>query len=1036
MPGDHRLRWLTALLFLLALYLRTSGLSHDLDTGAEYHPDTLKQMMATKMFLNGHYYFVIGNPDYDGYPLFNSHLVEYLWRAYEFARGAVLAVVGAEPTPAEPSYIPLLWLTRTLNAVLSSLAVVVVLLAGVETFGLAVGIIAALLLAFSPADVTMAHYAMGDSTAAFLATCALFFAFRVFRRGALWDYVWGGFFAAAAFSAKYHAGLSLLPILLAHVFRFAGGRELLSRRSIGRIALLACSALGGLLVTSPALLVYPERAFKDILHFLEYTSDFGMSDAEREMGLPQRFLLSMSRNLPVFYNGLGPVAAFAALASLGVRFRHKAIWVAAVAPLFYLLVALTLKPISPPFYITVVTPALFLSAACALAWPLEWRRARPIGALVSSLLSLAAVLYVADYARRELFFFRQTDTRRSAQAWAEDSIPPIFSADSCRYSITTERWEKPEGTPAPAFHALAGEDVRQPPGTSLLAAFAPETGSDSLYRFGRLGNFSDHARNKEIRFFLEPNALISSNYSLPAWQTIPANRGGTVVYLDAPDFCRTPRAFELDAEDSVDRVLATTNTLRELVIALRSGFLPAEGLLEVGGRRTPIRLQHRETRLLRIPDPRPVRRVSDAMQFYRFRFRTTFGRIRATLLTRPEEITAAAFNAGDFQEAFRVAESIPADRHNLSVDALRLITGLLSGALTPEQAATEAAARPDGFPSALAPRDLMARFGISREYLDALPYLSFDTRRSASNRLLPIADPPPPAKSPPLPPIESDELGSNWVQGASIMLEPGCYALTAGIMGKPRKTTLELLDPLGTVLPQRPGPDITPQGGVRSSLVVIPFEITADMREVCLRLVADGHDPLEVNEFRVNADPVATVNATLALLHSLLAAGTSARPAEPDSGRSRHGELRSCRVVFPGVANLTGYRIGPNPARQGEPLHVALYWEPVRLSEQFYNMAVWVHFIDAAGRRAPFPMDREFARDLCFSAGDDALNPRPLTAIVPRDLPPGTYQVAAGLYTPMTRKSIVPASSDLPRHRKGVVLGEVTIEPAADSGQE
>ena len=79
-PSTWRSKWWTVSALLLLVFigfgLRYWGLSHDLNEGYVYHPDTPKQISAIQEYLEGQYYSPKGNLNYDGYPFFNSRLME------------------------------------------------------------------------------------------------------------------------------------------------------------------------------------------------------------------------------------------------------------------------------------------------------------------------------------------------------------------------------------------------------------------------------------------------------------------------------------------------------------------------------------------------------------------------------------------------------------------------------------------------------------------------------------------------------------------------------------------------------------------------------------------------------------------------------------------------------------------------------------------------------------------------------------------------------------------------------------------------
>ncbi len=94
---------------------------------------------------------------------------------------------------------------------------------------------------------------------------------------------------------------------------------------------------------------------------------------------------------------------------------------------------------------------------------------------------------------------------------------------------------------------------------------------------------------------------------------------------------------------------------------------------------------------------------------------------------------------------------------------------------------------------------------------------------------------------------------------------------------------------------------------------------------------------------------------------------------------------------------LAGYTLAPQPARPGETLSVGLYWQPGQPVAE--NYVVFVHLLDQAGQLKAQNDDLPRAGAYptpWWRPGDVIEDIHPLT--LPADLPPGTYQLAVGLY--------------------------------------
>ncbi|PTN36487.1 glycosyltransferase family 39 protein [Desulfonatronum sp. SC1] len=680
---------LPCFLLLLAFFLRTSGLSHDLHFGSIYHPDTPKQIRAVERFLDDRfsrqYYRVWHNPDLDGYPYFNSHLVEHIYRGYAAARNALLWHVGVPPEPFVPDTLSIFWTTRIFNSLLSSLAVVTIFFMAGKYFGLAAGLFAGLLLAFSPVDITVSNYAMSDSTAAFFALLAVFFALRVIDSPRLVFYLAGTLSAAFAFSAKYHAGAALLPIGLAHLLAYPTPKSWLTWQFLARSLLMLVFFVLGVLISTPSLLVYPSGAFQDLLNFMAYTSGFGMTQEMRELPVWSRFILAMRMNLPLLADYIGWIPLMMS-ASAMIAFRnHKHFWVILSLPLFFILVGLTAKPLSHPDYFTVIIPMLLL--ACAAVLHLLWTSETKKYLTRLSCLGLfcASLFYLGNYAWHEVFFFRHTDTRRVAETWALDTLPREFQLHAGPYTFAPGPWTHSEEPLEYTAFVRSDRTSEDPPGKTLL--------HEVIFEKGKLSR----VRNMDIRFLVPPdNSIMQPWFTMPVMNRYPASRRDTMVQAQVPHLARCTKTWELSHGETATAVVVSDEPLLHSVIFLRNDESPADVSVRFGGITRHVILQPHETVALRFDSPRAIPLSRSLRHFYRIKVESRFNLnpIQVVLATSEREIAREFYLAGEYQAAFVSFDRLDQPTLNLSEKFAMALSGLASGALT-----TSEASRTIGFES-------------------------------------------------------------------------------------------------------------------------------------------------------------------------------------------------------------------------------------------------------------------------------------------------------------------------------------------------
>lgn len=131
-----------------------------------------------------------------------------------------------------------------------------------------------------------------------------------------------------------------------------------------------------------------------------------------------------------------------------------------------------------------------------------------------------------------------------------------------------------------------------------------------------------------------------------------------------------------------------------------------------------------------------------------------------------------------------------------------------------------------------------------------------------------------------------------------------------------------------------------------------------------------------------------------------------------------------------GDIQLLGYRLDRRAYRAGETIPLTLIWSANRTPSQ--NFKVFVHLLDANGvlraQQDSFPQNGSLPTVRWFPGeyvSDDH------TLALPKDLPPGDYRVAVGMYDETTgERAQLRDANDAPLQDNRVLLGDViTIQP-------
>lgn len=1001
-------RFLLIATLAAAALLRFGGLSHDLADGQAHHPDVPKQIRTIEGYFRGNFYNHIGLSDYDGYPFGASYLTYLVTRTALPAVQGARALIGLDPADPTPSFMVLVWVFLLLNATLATVAVGVVYRLGSENFGAKVGLAAAALLAFSPADIAACHYATGDTGAAFFALLSVLFAFRIQRRGLWIDYILAAFCATCAFACKYHAGMAAFVAMAAHLARFGLRDSFATRDSWKRIGVLAAVGIGSLWIAIPALRTHAVAQFKDIQFFLTHvSSDFRLPDHVRGSGFAGKFAFSMERNLPILLALCGPAAWIAMLGAFR-GWRRAGLWLLLVVPAVYFAVGVSMRPLSHPTYHTLMTPMLFLLAASGLA---QVRQVPHAGRWIAVALAAWSGLYLGNAAWREVFFFRRQDTRQMTARWAAENIPPTYMTGDQRYGI-------PWTIPKPPLK-LDGAFVVSP-------SLRPQRLRDDHFvwtRFCLESNSVPFFRNASMELYVHRLSTLGENPRLPVDLAIPSRTGNDVIFTDVPAALRSDRVYVVSPGSPLGRVVNAPARLERAVVLVEAGNAPAWAIVSFGGRRHIRLLQGGEKAVLDFDRPcRLWPRVEDR-SLYELDLASSVGRVRCTLATDDAAIGRAYARAGRPADAVApLARAALAQKHpTLAAEAL--LAAAISGVEPPDAQVLRELAAPLRRP--LDAASVKAGWGVAPAYYDLLPYLEEELRG--------LADDTTPARI----------VVGPW------FLPPGCY--TARIELPATRASGECARVVASWRPEAGAPRFTATCDRRLPVAaggnVLTMPLSVGLSDGPVLLEFRSEDGLPPDEMRVTLRPdilgtLRSLAGALAVAErggpqpgevapvafgydTLLALATlheaKGRPEQVSACRAAAAQIRpdavrprEASVAVPFIASPAAYDRGlkfegllldRTTVRRGGALGIGPCWTLTRFDEDPGGFVTFVHFKDAAGKTV-FQADHPLLTSLGHRRNVDSREPALLRIPVDAAVPPGAYTVEIGLYDPYLRRRL------------------------------
>lgn len=978
-------------LFVLAFMLRSCGLSHDLDQGLTYHPDTPKQARKAEQVAAGVPYLRVSHRDYDGYPFFNSHLAAYAFRVVRAADVLVRDQLGLPQAERPASDMTILWVIRWINVMASSGAVLLIYLLGLRLHHRRVACAGAFLLAISPLDVVAPHFATGDATAAFFALVAVVFAVRVYRSGALFDYALATAAAVLAFSTKYHAGMAALAIVAAHVMRFRGFRALFGRASLGRAALCVVVAVAAFCLTTPSVFINAKSTLRDIVGFLRYTSNFKLPPELEDAGPAARLLRGFQQNVPMLAESLSPWFLVIALAGLAwgiVRSPEERIL--AVVPVTYLVVGLAAKPVSFAVYYTLITPYLALAGAAVLDRLHAARRWHHQGGPLALAAFALSALYLAHVSWREDFFFSHQDTSRMARDWTEQNVPPSFELQKGRYTFDASDRPVPEIPDGAVLASSSFKPIRAPE-----RHYLPVRQMDLADR--SLGVF----RNPAISLFLGYTDWISAGFTMPTFQQLPSlDTDRKLILEEEAAFYRSDKLWWLTTSNRVDSFVVAREPLKDVLIGLRAGDRPSRLKLSFGGHALDVSLAGGEARWVPVLKLRRSLPLIRGRHLYRIRARALAGRVRMVIATTPAEKAVLSYGLTPDYRGFAhefYLRNLTATNPTLLM--IQYLADRQFGGVRPVP----------GVAAARGPTDedfLRKNYGVSMEYLDALDYLSFAAAECgavSTGRTVSIVSP-------------------------ALMLEPGRYRAFARVVcpeGRSRivrGVRIRLTDPGRRVaFAERSFDRLSiPPGGLN---IELPFPVSPEMAEMCVSLALPREQQSLLQRIVIRPDTLGTVDELRRLCRA-------ARPAQPTEGNvlPRTVPAEACIATWHGRNyGLYSYVCGGEEVARGASWPLDLRWSVERVDRLLPLVAVWVHLVDTEGKTA-LAFGHNLQDDLTAVSRMKFDPPRfNSSVLIPEDLPKGTYDVVAGLFVPAQHRRLDVSRTDLPVRDHGVVLAKITV---------
>ena len=406
LPPGMRWRWWLAVaaVLALALALRLWGIAQGLPYA--YNLDEYGHFVPHAIGMFGHNL----NPLYFNNPPALTYLLHIVYAVWFGGRGAVGHAMATNPTEVY-------MIARVTVALLGTVSVWVLYLAGTRLIDRRTGLLAAGLMAVAFLPVFYSHLALNDVPTLAPETLSLFGIAGVLRLGRPIDYVIAGVGLGLACATKYTAGIVLLPMLAAAAAQYVapGGR----RSAMVGIAIAGVCAVAAFLIANPySVLDY--SAFRSGLAHQSATAD----DASGKLGQQHSgvgyYLWTLTWGIgwvPAIMSVVGAVALLRDERRLGLLL--------APTPILFILFLGSQGRYFGRWLIPVL-PLIALLSAYAVLEIADWIARRTRLALRPTLVALAAVALCGQtivHSVHSGLVLSRADTRNTARSWMVANIP-------------------------------------------------------------------------------------------------------------------------------------------------------------------------------------------------------------------------------------------------------------------------------------------------------------------------------------------------------------------------------------------------------------------------------------------------------------------------------------------------------------------------------------------------------------------------------------------------------------------------------------
>ncbi len=312
---------------------------------------------------------------------------------------------------------------RLTTALIGTLNVFIIYLIGKVSYSRRVGTIAAIFLALNFIHSQSSHYITVDVPMTCLATIALMYAVLICQSSEKKWYILGFLFAGLATITKAPAGVTIIPLLIAHFYNIKNNNASFRDIFFGNKIIIGITVfLLILFLGAPGYIINFKNIILGYMGLFINTSDSfypNITDAH----LPQNFFIYY---LNVLKTSMGiPLLIISIFGFFYGLYRHKKedMMFVVYVLIFYLMISLSKHPfLYAPHYVIPILPVLAILSSRVLE-EVSLKISADWGKILSVIIACLFIIEPGYKIIRHNYLISQKDTRTFAKEWIEKNIP-------------------------------------------------------------------------------------------------------------------------------------------------------------------------------------------------------------------------------------------------------------------------------------------------------------------------------------------------------------------------------------------------------------------------------------------------------------------------------------------------------------------------------------------------------------------------------------------------------------------------------------